>query len=32
MMALDEGVLSESPIYVEVYEGESGEKVEVYLG
>lgn len=32
LLALDEGVLSESPIYVEVYEGESGEKVEVYLG
>ncbi|HEY45197.1 MAG: hypothetical protein AMJ88_14720 [Anaerolineae bacterium SM23_ 63] len=32
LLALDEGLLSESPIFVEVYEGEGGEKVEVYLG
>ena len=32
LLALDEGLLSVSPIFVEVYEGEGGEKVEVYLG
>ncbi|UCF61555.1 MAG: hypothetical protein JSV37_02420 [Anaerolineaceae bacterium] len=32
LIALDEGLLSDSPIFVEVYEGEGGEKVEVYLG
>ncbi len=32
LLALDEGLLSDSPIYVEVYKGEGGEKVEVYLG
>lgn len=32
LLALDEGLLSDSPIFVEVYEGEGGEKVEVYLG
>ena len=32
LIALDEGLLSDSPIFVEVYEGERGEKVEVYLG
>jgi hypothetical protein len=32
LIALDEGLLNDSPIFVEVYEGEGGEKVEVYLG
>ncbi len=32
LLALDEGLLSDSPIFVEVHEGEGGEKVEVYLG
>jgi hypothetical protein len=32
LLALDEGLLTDAPIFVEVYEGEGGEKVEVYLG
>ena len=32
LLALDEGLLSDSPIFIEVYQGEGGEKVEVYLG
>lgn len=32
LLALNEGVLSDELIYVEVDEGETGEKVQVYLG
>ena len=32
LFALDEGLLSDTPIYIEVDEGEGGEKIQVYLG
>jgi len=32
LFALDEGLLSDTPIYIEVDEGEEGEKIQVYLG
>jgi len=32
LLALDEGVFSEGPIFVEVDESTTGEKVQVYLG
>lgn len=32
LVALDEGLLTDSPIFVEVNEGEGGENIQVYLG